>query len=88
MVFKIYNTLKSELRFPSHIYHTYSHLRLQDPEFLKSKFFIIIIIIIIVVVIIITCILIQEIGFTESLSNWKTFTESNSAQLSFLLWKR
>ena len=35
-------------------------------------------------IIIITFILIQEIGFTESLSNWKTFTGPNSAQLPFL----
>ena len=45
---------------------------------------IIIIIIIIITIIIITFILIQEIGFTESLLNWKTFTGPNSAQLPFL----
>ena len=44
----------------------------------------IIIIIIIITIIIITFILIQEIGFTESLLNWKTFTDPNSAQLPFL----
>ena len=33
---------------------------------------------------VITFILIQEIGFTESLSNWKTFSGPNSAQLPFL----
>ena len=44
-------------------------------------------------IIIITFILIQEIGFTESLLSWKTLTGSNSAQLPFLyslhrIWKR
>ena len=34
--------------------------------------------------IIISFILIQEIGLTESLSSWNTFTDSNSGQLSFL----
>ena len=34
--------------------------------------------------IIITFILIQEIGFAESLLNWKSFTGPNSAQLPFL----
>ena len=36
------------------------------------------------VIIIITFTLIQEIGFTESLLNWKTLTGPNSAQLLFL----
>ena len=36
------------------------------------------------IVIIITFIHIQEKGFTESLSNWKTSTGPNSAQLPFL----
>ena len=36
------------------------------------------------IIIIITFILIQEIGLTESLSSWNTFTDSNSGQLSFL----
>ena len=45
---------------------------------------VIIIIIITIISIIITFILIQEIGFTESLSNWETFTGPNSAQLPFL----
>ena len=35
-------------------------------------------------IIIITFILIQEKGFTESLLNWKTSTDPNSAQLPFL----
>ena len=35
-------------------------------------------------IIIITFILIQEIGFTESLSVWKTFTDPNSAQWLYL----
>ena len=26
----------------------------------------------------------QELGLTESLSNWKTFTDPNTAQLPFL----
>ena len=38
----------------------------------------------IIIVIIVTFILIQKIGFTESLPNWKTFTEPNSAQIPFL----
>ena len=45
---------------------------------------IIIIIIIIAIIIIIIIIIIQEIGFTESLLNWKTSTGPNSAQLPFL----
>ena len=36
------------------------------------------------VIIIITFILIQEIGFTKSLLNWKTYNSPNSAQLPFL----
>ena len=36
------------------------------------------------IIIIITFILIQEKGFTESLLNWKTSTDPNSAQLPFL----
>ena len=35
-------------------------------------------------IIIITFILIHEIGFTESLLNWKTLAGPNSAQLPFL----
>ena len=47
----------------------------------------------IIIVIIITFILIQEIGFTESLLNWKTLTGPNSANYLFYmslhrLWKR
>ena len=42
------------------------------------------IIIIIIIIIIITFIIMQEIGFTESLLNWKTLTGPNSAQLLFL----
>ena len=45
---------------------------------------IIIIIIIIIIITITTFILMQEIGFTESLLSWKTFTGPNSAQLLFL----
>ena len=37
-----------------------------------------------IIIIIINFILIQEIGLTESLSSWNTFTDSNSGQLSFL----
>ena len=33
---------------------------------------------------VITFILIQEIDFTESFSNWKTFTDPNSAQWPYL----
>ena len=36
------------------------------------------------IIIIITFIFIQEIGFTKSLLNWKTFTGPNSTQLPFL----
>ena len=35
-------------------------------------------------IIVITFILIQEIGFTEPLLNWKTLTGPNSAELPFL----
>ena len=41
-------------------------------------------IIIIIIIIIITFILIQEKGFTDLLLNWKTSSNSNSAQLPFL----
>ena len=44
-----------------------------------------IITIIIIIIIIITFILIQAIGFIESLLNWKTFTGPNSAQLPFFV---
>ena len=39
---------------------------------------------IIITNVIITFILIQKIGFTESLSNWKTFTIPNYAQWPYL----
>ena len=41
-------------------------------------------IIINIIIIIVTFILVQEKGFSESLLNWRTCTDPNSAQLPFL----
>ena len=70
-VIQIAYRFEGELRFSA--YFRYNSFKSQECSFL-----------LIINIIIITIILMQEKGFTESLSNWKTYTRPNSAQLPFL----
>ena len=70
-VMQIAYWFEGELRFST--YFRYNSFTSQECSFL-----------LIFNIIIITVILMQEKSFTESLSNWKTFTRPNSAQLPFL----